>query len=350
MRVGFDVSPLVRPFPAGVVRAVAGALGALERRARLEVVRLAPGAADDLRRWRAHELPRAARDLDLSGIHSFTSAFAWRGRGARVQTVHELPWRHGVRENAGLGHRAWAALGPLLAEAVCVPSQHVARDLSRGVQRWLGGRTRIRVVPWGVDARFAPEPPAGTIDEAVIAGLRIPDAPFVLCLGATRAKKNLAAVLHGLAALRSSTEAPLHLVVTGHETPQLRADLGLASKLGLARWVLTVGHVEERALPSLLRLATCVPVLSRSEGFAFPVLEALACGTPVLVPEASAQSELAGEPGLRVDVDQPAAVAAALARARRERMRLRTRLCERAAAFTWDACAEGLERLWGDLA
>jgi len=169
MRVGFDVSPLQRPHPPGVVRVVRELVAALEERARLEVVRLAPPEGAGLRRWRQRDLPREVVPRGLAGLHSFVSAFAWRGPGRRVQTVHELPWRHGVRENAGPRHRLWAALGPLLADRVLTASEHVARDLRR---RRLPGAARVRVCPWGVGPPFAREPPPGGVDEVVLARCR----------------------------------------------------------------------------------------------------------------------------------------------------------------------------------
>jgi len=346
MRVGFDVSALTRPHSRGLERVVRGLVEALERRRNLEVVRLAPRDGEDLRRWRQKELAGSVPRLELAGLHSFTSAFPLGGRGARVQTVHELPWRHGVAENAGWKHRLWS--GPLAALAArhVVPSEHVARDLVRSP---FVSRAKVRVVPWGVDERFRSAPPPGVVDEAVLQRYRLGEDPFVLCPGATRAKKNLAAVLQGLGERKRRGQRALGLVVTGPESAQLRADLGLASRLGLARWVSTLEEVAEEDLPSLYRLACAVPVLARSEGFGLPVLEGLASGTPVLVPPDGAQGEVAGAAGIRVDPADPGAVAEALERALVERERWAALGIERARAFTWDAAAERVEALWKEL-
>jgi glycosyltransferase involved in cell wall biosynthesis len=346
VRIGLDVSTLSRPHPRGVARVTAGLAEALERRGVLETVRLEPEPGIDLRRWRALELPRIAEERKLDGIHSCVSAFAFRGRGARVQTIHELPWKHGAREGADLRHRAWAAFGPMIADAVCTGTEFVARDLRR---RLLPGRSKIRVCPWGIGEPFAEEPPPGVVDEVVLGRYRLPQGPFALALGAVRPKKNLAAFVEGMAELLKRGRRDLQLVVTGGDTPQLRRDLGLVSRLGLARFVTTIDEIAEADLPSVLRLASVVPVLSKSEGFGLPVLEALACATPVVVPRASAQSEVAGSAGIEVDPADASSVADGIARALAEREERRSSLAERAKSFTWDRCAERVESIWREI-
>jgi glycosyltransferase involved in cell wall biosynthesis len=347
VKVGFDATPLVRPLPRGIVRAARGQLEALERRGRLEVVRLAPPPGASLRRWRGRELPHLARELALDGVHSFLSAFPLTARPKRVQTVHELPWLHGVAENADLRHRLWARLGPLRAHAVVCGTEHAARELRAYC---LGGAQRVRVIPWGVGPEFAPDPPPGAVDEVLLERYRLGEVPFALCLDAVRPKKNLSAVLGGLAELRRGGGPELRVVVTGEDTPQLRRDLGLASRLGLAGAVKTVGAVDEADLPGLLRLASVVPVLSHSEGFGFPVIEALACGTPALVPAGSAQAEVAGAFGIAVDARSEADVARGLSLALEQREELRFELPARAAELSWDASAAKVETLWEELA
>lgn len=346
MRVGFDTSVLARPCPPGLARVVRESLAELSRRGTIDVVRLDPPDGERLAVWRQSGLPRAVRREGLAGIHSFVSAFALRGPGRRVQTIHELPWKHGTAENADLRHRLWAGPLSLRADAIVTGTRAVARDLGRRLAEDGG---KVHVVPWGVGAEFAEEPAPGAVDEVALARYRLPERPLVLCLGAVRAKKNLAAVLRGVARLTERGGPLVHVVVSGADTPDLRRDLGLVARLGMSRQVSTPGVIEEADLPALLRLATVVPVLSRSEGFGLPVLEALACGTPVIVPAGSAQAEVAGEDGFQVDPGDADAVADALARAVEEREELRYVLPERARCFPWSRTAEGIERVWEGL-
>jgi len=346
MRVGFDLCWRGAPGTASLARIADGLLPALRARGRIEPVALQAPQGASPARWRQFGLPREARRLQLVGVHSLTSSFALRAPGARVQTVHELPWRHGVTENAGWRHRAWARFGPWRAHALVCGSEAVARELER--QRWPLG-ARARVIPWGVGPPFAVESADGVPDEPVLARWRLGEDPLVLCLGAVRAKKNLAAVLHGVAALRARGGARVQLVVSGEHSAQLRRDLGLAQRLGLSGCISTPGLLPEADLPALLRLACVVPVLSHSEGFSLSALEALACGTPVLVPHRSAQAEAAGELAILVDPARPESVADGLARALEQREELRYALAERAALYSWERCAERVEELWSSL-
>ena len=343
LRVGFDASPLTLPHPLGIRRVVAETLAALEARGAIEVVRLAPDRGRGTRAWRQRVLPREVRGRDLAGIHSFVSAFPVLGPGRRVQTIHELPWRHGVRENADLRHRLWARLGPRRADAVVTATETTAREI--GVRR-AGEGGRLHVVPWGVSPFFAPEPAPGTVDEPLLDRYRLTEEPFVLAAGAVRAKKDLAALLQGVARLASDGRPVPKVVVTGEHTADLRRDLGLAQRLGLARFVSTPGEVPEEDLPGLLRLASAACLLSRSEGFGLPVLEAMACGTPVVVPRQSAQAEVAGPEAFAVDAHDPASVAGGVAAAIERREALRFVLPGRAREFPWSRTAEGIEELW----
>ncbi len=341
MRIAFDVSPLVRPHPPGVVRAVRGMLVALERRAKIEVVRMEPVANESLRTWRFLRLERRAREAECVGIHSSVSALPIAHELATVQTIYELPWRHGVRENADLRHRLWASIGPRMARRVIVTSRFVERDLAAENP---SSREKLRVVPLGVGAPFgATKDP---LDEQRVARFGVGSRPFALCVGAVRAKKNLEAVLGGLAALGRDRPA---LLVTGPRTDELERDLETAREFGLESDISAIGAVSDLELAALYRRAAFVPVLSHSEGFAFPVLEALASGTPAVVSANSAQAELGGEVAIRVDAANARSIAAGFERALVERAERRDAALLRAAEFDWSRTAERVEELWSEI-
>jgi len=326
-----------------VAREVSAQLAESER---LEVVELRPEPEANLRRWRQTELPGAVEREGLAGIHSFVSAFPWRGPGLRVHTVHELPWRHGVVENADWRHRFWAGLGVRRADRTLSATEVVRDELASS---WLVSAEKLRVCPWGVGPPFGEENPSGGVDEVVPGRLRLPEDPFFLAPGAVRAKKNLAALLEGFARLHAQ-DVHAQLVVTGPETADLRRDLGLVSKLGLTRWVSTPGELPDEDLASLYRLSAGTCVLSDSEGFALPVAESLACGAPTVVARGGSAAEVAGSVGIVVDPTDPDSVAGGLRDALERREELRAASLERGAEFTWERCADGIEDVWEELA
>ncbi|MCK6446632.1 MAG: glycosyltransferase [Planctomycetes bacterium] len=350
MRIAFDASPLARPHPFGIVRAVRGALDALERSGELEVVRLVPHDGEELRAWRHGELARRAEARGCVGLHSFVSALPLAARIPRVQTVHELPWRHGETENADLGHRAWVQLGGLVARAVVTATETVARDLAAEL---VLGAQRVHVVPWGVGSPFTPEHESDVEDE-LARRLVLAGRPFVLAPGATRPKKRLDATLRALAELGASRATPrVAVVVTGARSETFVRDAELARELGVD--VVLAGNVDDRELAALYRLAACTAVLSRSEGFGFPVLEALACGSPVVVAAGGAAAELAGACGIACAADDGAATAQAFASvfanaSASTTAEARAARVARAAEFGWERCAASLARLWRGLA
>ena len=345
MRVGLDLSPLSQPHPPGVVRVVRELSQRLSASERFEFVELRPSADADLRAWRQQELPKSVERDGLAGIHSFVSAFPWRGGGLRVHTVHELPWRHGVTENADWRHRFWASFGVRRADRTLSATAVVRDELSSS---WLVPEEKLRVSPWGVGAPFGEEPPAGVVDEVVPGQLRLPEDPFFLAPGAVRAKKNLGALLEGFARLHADG-LRAQLVITGPETADLRRDLGLVSKLGLARWVSTPGELSDADLASLYRLAAGTCVLSSSEGFALPVAESLACGAPVVVASGGSAAEVGGDVGLQVDPSDPDSVAGGLKEALEHGAELRRGALARGAEFTWERSAREIEEVWGEL-
>jgi len=287
MRVAIDLSPLGPELPAGVARVFLGAQAALAARGDVELVPIAPprAARSGKRRalWRqtgfVRELERARVDL----VHSFVSAFPLRARVPAIATIHELPWRHGERENAGLVHRTWARLARMRAAAIVCPNGATARSLG----------ARAVHVPYGIEAVFRAAPDLDEGDLRTRLGLGA--EPFVLTVGGGRHKKRLALLIEA----RAAAITPWSIVLTGagHDVPGVRC----------------VGHVADDELARLYRAASATVVLARSEGFGLPVLESFGCGTPVVVPAGSVQAATAA--GLAVEVSLDATTPGGPARA-----------------------------------
>lgn len=188
---------------------------------------------------------------------------------------------------------------------------------------------RITVIPGGVDERFTPqaEPPSR-------------ERPYVLTVASRTARKNLGALAETAARLARDG---VDLLVAGGDRPQFRVDDGASGDL------VHLGHVPDEELPGLYAGALAFVLPSFYEGFGLTAVEAMACGTPVVVSDRGALPEVVGDAGVLVDPTDPEAIADGVERAIGDE-RLAEAGRKRAAAFTWQSTAERVHALLDDLA
>jgi glycosyltransferase involved in cell wall biosynthesis len=138
------------------------------------------------------------------------------------------------------------------------------------------------------------------------------------------------------------------LVVGGRGCEGFRADYGIPHE-GYGADVLFPGWIDQADLPAVLSQALLYLYPSNLEAFPIPLTEAMTCGTPVVTSDVNGLEEIAGDAGLRVDPEDPAAIAAAIGRVVADpglRSELSRRGIERARRFTWQRCGrETLELL-----
>jgi len=203
---------------------------------------------------------------------------------------------------------------------------------------------RVIVIPHGVDLQvFHPSPP----DEIERVRRRFGIAgPYLVSLSGIEPRKNLPNLVRAFALLPADGRPTL--VVAGGSVewnPEGRDALRAAlSELPwpVAERVVLTGYVGEQDKVALLSGAEALVYPSLYEGFGLPVLEAMACGTPVVTSDRSALPEVAGDAALLVDPGDPAAIASAVERMLDEevlRRDLRTKGMSRAAGYTWEATA-----------
>jgi glycosyltransferase involved in cell wall biosynthesis len=178
--------------------------------------------------------------------------------------------------------------------------------------------------------------------------------PYWLMLGATRPKKRLVELVEALGQAGRSRAACL--LVSGPATATLALAQAKAQALGLE-----LVHLDERLgrdwpreeLSSLLSGAEALLSVARSEGFALPVLEALAAGTPAIVTNAAGPAQTFGARVLVADLErraeEPGSLAAALDRARGQDTGQRRANRESVRTFTWERSAAAVEALWEQL-
>jgi glycosyltransferase involved in cell wall biosynthesis len=305
MRVGIDVSPLVQT-RAGTARYLEGLLAhnEYERFSFGGPGRLAAVARDAW--WYPVRLSRVTQSLDVLHCPTFRGPF--QSRAPMVVTVHDLAvLRHPGTFNQWTRRYSRLAV-PRVARAarlVIAVSEFTRRELVEVIGLPEG---RIRVVPNGVGAPFEPAGPAA-------------EGEYVLAVGTLEPRKNLAAAQQA--------------------AQQLGVELRVAGARGwggveVDGWL---GPVSDEELAALYRGARCLVYPSLYEGFGIPVLEAMACGTPVVTSTGGATEEVAGGAAVLVDPNDPQAVADGIEHAIARRDELVPRGLERARVFTWERVA-----------
>ena len=315
IRAAIDVSPLMQT-RAGTARYLKALLRELRRRDDVDVATRSFGRSDRLSTlardaaWYPFVLGRE-HDADL--VHCPTYRGPVRSARPLVVTVHDLAvFRHPDAFNRWTRTYSPRVVPRVLAAAqrIIAVSEFTRREL---VELLHVPDDKIRVVPNGVDEEFTREGPAAEGD-------------YVLTVGTLEPRKNLARLVE--AARRSDLE----LRVVGARGWG-KVEVGGNG----VRWL---GEVSDTELARLYRGALCVAYPSLYEGFGIPVLEAMACGAPVVTTRGTAMEEIADGAAVLVDTRDPAEIAAGIERAAAEREQLVSRGLERARAFRWDAIAD----------
>jgi alpha-1,3-rhamnosyl/mannosyltransferase len=299
--------------------------------------RLAGRASVDLRTSDAGTDASDAVALDV--FHSTGFAVPPGVAVPLVMTMHDLtfltrPRVHTV-ENWG---RATASAAEAVARGATfiAVSEHTRNE----VVGLLGVPVeRVTVVHEAPDPVFRPAEPGD--------GAALPDhldirGDFVLAVGSLEPRKNLIGLLEGMTRLPRDIRDDLTLVIAGPGGWRNRA---IRERMERAAKVLSIqeaGYVSTGELVELYRRATVFAYPSLSEGFGLPVLEAMACGTPVVTSNTSSLPEVAGTAAVLVDPEDPEDIGAGLGRLLQDRG-LREEMVERGfdnvRRFSWDRCA-----------
>lgn len=198
---------------------------------------------------------------------------------------------------------------------------------------------QVHVVPNGVSSEFRP-PPEGPAPRPRAAGA---DATRrILFVGRADPYKNLGGLLQAVARLRTSLPFPVRLVIAGPRDDRYPEAPDLARRLGLEPDVEWTGYLSDTDLLRRYQEADLLCLPSRCEGFGLPVVEAMACGTPVVISTAAALREVAGDAALAADPDDWDGLADRMRQILTQpetAARLAQAGLRRAAAFTWERAA-----------
>jgi glycosyltransferase involved in cell wall biosynthesis len=339
-----DVVPVCPPFVRRATRRSRGQLSFSIDRA--------------LNRWWDYprHVSQIAAEYDLFHVidHSYAQLVHRLPTGRTVVTCHDLDtfrsvlrpaddprsalFRAGIRRIlSGLQQAAW-----ITCDTAAI------RDELLGFG--LAPPDRVSVVPVGVSGIFSPGRDAAADEAAarLVAAKR--GAVEILHVGSTIPRKRIDVLLSVLAAL--ATEVPdVHLVRVGG--PFTRAQQRMVDELGLADRISVPGFVDENTLAALYRRATLVLQPSEREGFGLPVLEAMACGTPVVASALPVLEEVGGAAVEYCPIGDTErwvrAIRALLDESRRDHLRWHARRQAgraRARRFTWESFASRMTDIY----
>lgn len=261
-----------------------------------------------------------------------------------VVTVHDLSF---MREPEAvmpgmMAHlTTWVPRSVQRADHVIAVSEATRRDL---IEFYQTPPEKISVLYHGVTADFQPVTDPGKL-AAVRQKYGLGEKPFILSVGTLQPRKNYRRLIQALARLDDS----LALVIVGGQGWNYEDIRSEVARLKLEMRVHILGFVANADLPALYSAASLFVYPSLYEGFGLPALEAMACGTPVVVSNQSALPEVVGEAGLLVDPHQVEDIAAAIARLLDD-ANMRRQFAQagqaRAAKFTWIGMATKLLDLY----
>lgn len=283
------------------------------------------------------QIPRLLCQLKADLYHSPYYLMPYRPGVPTLLTVYDLiplVYPRYFPFETRLIFRLATALALKVAGRVAVISNASRNDL---LQFFPIPAQKTTAIPLAADPVFKPQP-AETIAH-LRRKLSLPEE-YTLYFGSNKPHKNLARLVDAWAKIQPQ---PGPLIIAGFWDLRYPEAKDLAAALNMGDKIRFLGRVEEIDLPALYSAATAFIFPSEYEGFGLPVLEAMACGTPVACANTSSLPEVAGEAALLFDGADSADMARALSTLLADPARqadLRQRGFERAGQFSWAQTAQ----------
>ena len=293
-------------------------------------------------RWEQLQLPTVLADNGIDLYHNTCfSVPVVQTTQWRVATVHDVVFRvHPELVDPKLCDYLdrWTEHALDVADAVITVSEFSKGQIS---DAYGTASEKVHVVYNGVEEHFRPGVSKRMARE-VREKHKLPER-FVLYIGSLEPKKNIDRLLEALRSLVEARAVKGHKLVLAGGAGGKGYDVAQAMDLaGVREHVLVTGYVDDSEVAPLMNLADLFVYPSLYEGFGLPPLEAMACGTPTVVSDASSLPEVVGDGALVAPATDAAGLAEQMARGLRDaklRRRLKARGRKRAREFTWARAA-----------
>ncbi len=288
--------------------------------------------------------PKACREVGADLAHVPYWGGPLRSPVPLVVTVHDLTTMlvpEYRRKSGAKFYNALVSAGARGANHIITDSQVSKQE----IQQYLHiPETRITAVPLAVSEDFKPDY-NHLLDRAVLRKYEMPDF-YILYLGGYELHKNVTTLLLAWSYVGQALGEDYPLVLAGRKPGEISSTYpdydDYIRRLRIEEYVRWIGYVDEEDKPVLYRNAESFVFPSRREGFGLPVLEALACGVPVVTTTAASLPEVVGEAGFTVDPDDARGMAGAIISTVIQdnlAKELRQTAVAQAAKFSWEKTA-----------
>lgn len=260
-------------------------------------------------------LPLAAKSEKVDLLHCTGNTTPYFSSVPIVQTLHDIIFMDPVPKNDSLYQRAgnqyrrhFVPLVSPRSKAIITVSNY---EKERIVSRLGIDESKIEVIHNGINEdRFKPCGNISVLHE-IKRRYHLPNK-FILFLGNPTGRKNPLGVIEAYVKYASKTTNPLPLVTPGLSAKYIIHALKRLNAEYDAEKFITPGYIKDEDLPYLYQLSEVFLFPSLSEGFGMPVIEAMACGTPVITSKISCMPEIAGDAAILVDPLSAPSIADAL--------------------------------------
>lgn len=291
-------------------------------------------------------LPLAARQDKVDLLHCTGNTTPFISPVPVVQTLHDVIFMDPISTNDTLyqqfGNRYRRHVVPVVtpkSDAVITVSHY---EKERILKRINLDERKIQVIYNGIDEqRFRISDNFESL-QSIKDRYRLPQK-FVLFLGNMAARKNAPRVIEAYVAYASKVETPIPMVTPGLSEKFISEILEKLNQSEKANLFITPGYIRDEDLPTLYSLSTVFLYPSLSEGFGMPLVEAMACGAPVITSNTSCLPEIAGNAALLVDPSSTSAITNVLLHVLSDEELRRRKITEgliNAKRFSWDKTAE----------
>jgi glycosyltransferase involved in cell wall biosynthesis len=304
--------------------------------------------------WEQFQLPRKLKSRKIDLLHCTANTAPLSCSIPLVLTLHDIIYLENVDfkgtayQNLGNLYRRW--LVPKIVDKASLILTVSEFEKQNILERLPSTQGKVQVLYNGVSPQFN-NSYSQTLVEDLRKEFNLP-AAFIMFLGNTAPKKNTLNVIKAFVDFCIKHENKIPLVLLDYKKELVIRILEELKQPGLIDKFVFPGYVPHHKIPLVYNAATLFLYPSLRESFGLPILEAMACGTPVITSSTSSMPEIAGDAALLVDPYKPAELTAAMQKALSNNTLLadlKEKGLKRASCFTWRASAEKLLHIYESL-